>query len=332
MESREPLIFSLQHFCLHDGPGIRSLVFFKGCPLRCPWCQNVESWKAGVEIAFKPQLCIDCGTCVKKCPEHALTDVGKRDAKKCKGCFTCIKSCPSGAMTRFGVCQSPEEIVEELRPEFSLFRISGGGVTFSGGEPALYPEFTAKLAKLLRAEGIDAAMETCGFFNLNRLQPLLRELQLVLFDIKIFDAVQHRRICGVDNMMIKQNLRSLVEAKLRQEGPFVWPRLPLVLGMTDGKDNITAWAGFLNKLGVSFLTIVPYHPMGASKRRWLGLPAGPELRVPINDDLKNIEELFSAEGIRVYKPGEENFEVEYIGSEKWTPSTAIIKDKTQLSF
>jgi pyruvate formate lyase activating enzyme len=223
-------------------------------------------------------------------------------------------------MTRFGVWRSPEEIVEELRPEFSLFRTSGGGVTFSGGEPALYPEFTARLAKLFRIESIDAAMETCGFFDFKRLQPLLRELQLVLFDIKIYDTVQHQRICGTDNMVIKQNLKSLAEARRRQEAPFVWPRLPLVPGMTDGQENIIGWASFLRGLGISFLTIVPYHPMGASKRRWLGLPAGPELRVPTDDELKNIEELFSAEGIRVYKPGEENFEEEYIGSEKWAPS------------
>ncbi len=313
MGSAEPLIFSLQHFCLHDGPGIRSLVFFKGCPLRCPWCQNVESWKAASEIAFKPTLCINCGTCVKKCPEHALTEVGKRDTKQCRGCSTCINSCPSGAMTRFGVSRSPEEIVEELRPEFSLFRTSGGGVTFTGGEPTLYPEFTARLAKFFRTEGIDVTMETCGFFNLERLRPLLQELQLVLFDIKVFDEAQHRRLCGVENTVIKMNLKSLVEAWNRKEGPFIWPRLPMVPGMTDGHDNIKGWAGFLRGLGISFLTIVPYHPMGESKRRWLGLPDGPELRVPTDAELKDIERLFSAEGIRVYKPGEEDFEVDYKG-------------------
>jgi pyruvate formate lyase activating enzyme len=223
-------------------------------------------------------------------------------------------------MTRIGVSRSVEELVEDLRPEFSLFRTSGGGVTFTGGEPTLYPEFTARLAKFLRTEGIDVAMETCGLFDLESLKPLLRELQLVLFDIKIYDTAQHRRICGADNMVIKQNLKYLVEARRRQEAPFVWPRLPLAPGMTDGQDNIKGWAGFLHGLGISFLTIVPYHPMGACKRRWLGLPDGPELRVPTDAELKDIERLFSAEGIRVYKPGEENFEVDYIDSEKRAPS------------
>ena len=306
MGSVEPLILSLQHFCLHDGPGIRSLVFFKGCPLRCLWCQNIESWKAETEIAFKAHLCINCGRCVEKCPEHAFPEVGKRNAERCRYCFTCTDNCPSGAMKRFGVSRSVEELVEELRPEFSLFKTSGGGVTFTGGEPTLYPDFIVRLAKCLRAEGVDVVLETCGFFNLERLRPLLQELQLVLFDIKVFDEAQHRRLCGAENTVIKNNLKSLVEAWKRKEGTLIWPRLPIVPGMTDGLDNIKGWAGFLRGLGLSFLTLVPYHPMGVNKRRWLGLPASPELRVPTDAELKSIEQLFSAEGIKVYKPGEEN--------------------------
>ncbi len=316
MGSAEPLIFSLQHFCLHDGPGIRSLVFFKGCPLRCPWCQNVESWKAEIEIAFKPALCINCGTCVENCPEHALAEVGKRDVKVCRLCFACTESCPSGAMTRFGIHRTPEEIVEELRPEFPLFKTSGGGVTFTGGEPSLYPEFTTRLAGLLRQEGIDAALETCGFFDMEKLSPLVRELQVVLYDIKIYDSEQHHRVCGVDNTVIKQNLKSLAEARGRHEGPLIRPRLPLVPGMTDGQENIKGWASFLRGLGIPFLTVVPYHPMGANKRRWLGLPAGPEFRVPTNAELLTVEQLFSAEGIRVYKPGEETMQGDYAGAEE----------------
>jgi pyruvate formate lyase activating enzyme len=217
-------------------------------------------------------------------------------------------------MTRFGISRSVEELVEELRPEFSLFRTSGGGVTFTGGEPTLYPEFMARLGKSLRDEGIDVALETCGFFNLEMLWPLLQKLQLVLFDIKVFDEAQHRRLCGVENTMIKKNLKSLVDAWNRKEGPFIWPRLPIVPGMTDGHDNIKGWAGFLRGLGISFLTIVPYHTMGVSKRRWLGLPSGPELRVPTDAELKLIEQLFFAQGIRVYKPGEENMQGHYDGA------------------
>lgn len=308
MGSPDPLIFSVQHFCLHDGPGIRSLVFFKGCPLRCPWCQNVESWKTEAEIAFKGALCIGCGTCGEKCPEHAFLEVGKRDKKRCTSCFTCVEACPSGAMVRFGVSRSAEEIIAELRPEFPLYRTSGGGVTLSGGEPTMYPEFANKLATLLRSEGIGVAMETCGLFDFERVTPLLRKLELVLFDIKIWDGERHLRICGHDNTVIKQNLKSLAQAGLPQGFPPVWPRLPLVPGMTDTHENIRGWAAFLRSLDIGFLTIVPFHPMGAGKRRWLGLPDAPLLQTHTEAELERIEELFLAEGITPYKPGEEQGE------------------------
>jgi glycyl-radical enzyme activating protein len=301
--SSDPLIFSLQNFCIHDGPGVRSLVFFKGCPLRCPWCQNVESWKAGVERAFKPALCICCGACSERCPGNAPPGPMQPAVGQCMGCLACVEVCPSGALVRFGVSKTPEEIVGELRPEFPLLISSGGGVTFTGGEPALYPAFGAALAKLLRAEGVGTAMETSGFFDLGRTAPLLREVELVLFDIKIFDQEEHKRICGADNTAIKENLMALA----RDGTPRVWPRLPVVPGMTAGMENIRAWAGFLRELGLSSLTLVPYHPMGEAKRLWLGLPAGPELRVPTEGELGEIGEALAAEGINVCRPGEECF-------------------------
>ena len=307
MASADPLIFSVQHFCLHDGPGIRSLVFFKGCPLRCLWCQNIESWKTEPEIAFKDHLCINCRRCVEKCPEHALSEVGKRNTEQCRFCFTCTDNCPSGALTRFGVSKSVDDLMEELRPEFSLLRTSGGGVTFTGGEPTLHPEFIGKLAKTLRSEGIDVALETCGLFSLEKLRPVLQEFQLVLFDIKIFDEEQHRKLCGVGNKEIKNNLKSLADDWNKRMGSFIWPRLPIIPEMTDGNDNIKRWAAFLRELKISFLTIVPYHPMGVNKRRWFGLPPTPDLRIPRDEDLKKVEKLLEDEGISAYKPGTENF-------------------------
>jgi pyruvate formate lyase activating enzyme len=208
-----------------------------------------------------------------------------------------------------------EDLLEELRPEFSLFRTSGGGVTFTGGEPTLYPEFTGSLAKILRAEGIDVALETCGLFNLEKSRLLLQELQLVLFDIKVFDDAQHKKLCGTGNTEIKSNLKSLVNAWNKRRGPFVWPRLPLVPEITDGHNNIKGWAGLLRELGLTFLTIVPYHPMGANKHRWLGLPPTRELRIHTEEELQSIKQLFFYEGIKVYKPGEENITEYCTGSQ-----------------
>ena len=313
MGSPEPLIFSLQHFCVHDGPGIRSLVFFKGCQLHCAWCQNVESWRADAEIGFKPHLCIGCERCVERCPRHAIATPGHRDAERCGGCFTCVEACPSGATTRFGMKRTPEEIITEIRPEFPLLRESGGGVTLTGGEPTLFPVFAASLASLLRSEGIQVALETCGFFKLEQLRPFLMELQLVLFDIKVFDSERHRLLCGSENGVIKENLRALAEASKKGEAPPVWPRLPLVPGMTDGEANFRSWAGFLRDIGIPFLTVVPYHPMGANKRRWLGLPAGPDIRVPKEEEIEAIVELFYTHGVMVSKPGEEDFQGNPIG-------------------
>ncbi|MDD5711419.1 MAG: glycyl-radical enzyme activating protein [Smithellaceae bacterium] len=316
MASAEPLIFSVQHFCLHDGPGVRSIVFFKGCPLRCGWCQNVESWKARAEIAFKAHLCINCGTCAAKCPAKAITTAGKRDARLCKGCFTCTDNCPSGALTRFGFSKSVDEIASELRPEFSLFASSGGGVTFSGGEPTLFPEFTACLAEKLRAEGIDVVLETCGHFNREQTKPLLRQLRTILFDIKLCDEESHMLLCGSGNTVIKDNLHALAADHAEAGGALVWPRLPFIPGVTDTVENLRGWAEFLAARNISYLTVVPYHPMGNNKRLWLGLPAAQDFRVPSAAELGAAEQLFSAYGIRVYRPGEEPWQEYCRKSEK----------------
>jgi pyruvate formate lyase activating enzyme len=211
-------------------------------------------------------------------------------------------------MTRFGVKRTPEEIVAELRPEFPLLEESGGGVTLSGGEPTLFPEFATSLTRLLRSEGIQVALETCGFFKLEQLRLLLAELELVLFDIKVFDGEQHRLVCGSDNKVIKENLKSLAEAGRKGEAPPVWPRLPLVPGMTDGHENLRAWAGFLRHIGIPSLTVVPYHHLGANKRGWLGFPATPDIRVPKEEEIEAAAKLFHNQGIRVSKPGEEDFQ------------------------
>ncbi len=270
---REPLILSVQHFCIHDGPGVRSLVFFKGCPLRCAWCQNPESWSPRAQLGFKPHLCIACRTCVEVCPNKAVTAPGVRDHGRCRLCFTCVDHCPSGAMVRFGEPRSVESIVDELRPEFPLFRQSGGGVTLSGGEPTMFPRFAADLARRLKAEGIHVAMETCGEFDLAAAGDLLASLDLVLFDIKVFDDAEQRRWCGVGNNRIKANLRAMVAAAAQGKGPRVWPRMPLIPEAIDTPRNFDKWGGLLQELGIPRMTLVPYHNLGDAKRDWLGISA-----------------------------------------------------------
>ncbi len=322
-ERSEPLIFSVQHLCLHDGPGIRSVVFFKGCPLHCTWCQNPESWSKEPELGFKAHLCINCRTCVDICPHGAMTSAGMWDRERCRLCFSCVESCPSGALTRFGVSRSIESLFEELRHEFPLYRNSNGGVTFSGGEPTLFPGFAARLASLLHHHGIHLALETCGQFSLEkhgrvRGQPqsskerpvdsawsLLSEVDLVLFDLKIFDPGEHSRQCGAGNTRIRNNLVTMAERARNNAGPAVWPRLPLIPGITDTKENLLGWSGLLCRAGLENLTLVPYHRLGDSKRTWLGMEPGPDL-LPVTDEaVSTAREVFAQQGITCFSPGEE---------------------------
>ncbi|MHB8781711.1 MAG: glycyl-radical enzyme activating protein, partial [Candidatus Geothermincolia bacterium] len=214
------LFLSVQHFCLQDGPGVRSLVFFKGCPLRCGWCQNPESWSNRPQLAFKDHLCIGCGRCVEACPGSLRRTPGLPPAD-CRLCFACSEACPAGALHRFGEPARPAAIFQALEPEFPLFKRSGGGVTFSGGEPLLCSEAATELATRLRAAAIPVALETCGLFSLPRASSLLALAELVLFDIKLFDDGAHRHWCGGSNQVIKENLAALAS----NESVSVWPRL-----------------------------------------------------------------------------------------------------------
>ncbi len=305
----EPLIVSVQHFCVHDGPGVRSLVFFKGCPLRCAWCQNPETWRPEAEIGFKAHLCIACGNCVAACPHGARPEIGRYEAERCLSCFACSEACPSGALQRFGQPLRVDEVLAQLEPEFPLFRSSGGGVTLSGGEPALFPAFAASLVSALHTEGIHVAMETSGRFSPYRTAELMRRLDLLLYDIKVFDDGLHRKLCGAGNDRIKVNLRELASEVQCGEAPPLWPRLPLIPGMTDGRENLLEWAGFLLKLELRNITLVPYHRLGEAKRGWLSLAAEPD--IPEIDDarIEYARGVLVEAGLRVFMPGEEDWEV-----------------------
>jgi len=268
-------ISAVQHFCLQDGPGVRSTVFFKGCPLRCAWCHNPESQEDEPQLAFKEHLCIGCGKCVEACEHGARKRPGLPDNARCQRCFACVATCPSTALLRYGESRTVADLLSELSPEFPLYRESGGGVTLSGGEPTRQARFAASLAAALSAEGIHVALETCGHYDSDDpdVSALLSHVDLVLFDVKLADPEAHCRFTGVDNRNIVGNLLALTG---QEQGAGLRPRLPLIPGATDGPDNLRAMAGLLEQCGLPSLSVVPYHAMGEARRAWIGWDPGPE--------------------------------------------------------
>jgi pyruvate formate lyase activating enzyme len=307
VNTRNPAIFSIQHFCLHDGPGVRSMVFFKGCPLRCAWCQNPESWRMPPEAAFKAHLCIDCKTCVEVCPQKAISAPGVRDTQKCEDCFTCVENCPSGAMVCFGKYDTIDSVLDELRPEFSYMQNTGGGVTFSGGEPTLFAEFIRDVSKRLHEEKIHTALETCGYFDPEKSITFLSDIDLVLFDINLYDDAFHKKFCGTSNTKIKETFTRLAAQSLARSGPAIWPRLPLIPTVTDTEENLTAWAQFLKKIGIRYLTLVPYHNLGNSKREWLNLPPASSFPAMTDERINDAVKLLEENGVSCFAPGEEEW-------------------------
>lgn len=322
----DPQIISLQHFCVHDGPGIRSVIFFKGCPLRCSWCQNPESWTLDAELGHKRRQCIECNTCVSVCPGGAMSAPGVWSVDDCSKCFKCVEACPSGALTRFGEARSVADIHAELAKEFALYRQSGGGVTFSGGEASLFPEYIAALQGLLKAESIHTAMETCGLFRFKHLRPVdtlindevswkkfsaqilwqaIGGLDLLLFDLKIMDRARHREHCGADNVHIHANFNLLTALARAGCGPQVWPRMPLVPGITDDVDNVRAVARCVRDAGLKGITLLPYHNLGVEKFDWLRQPQQFSAGMLAQDRLLQAQDIVEAEGLICYSSGEE---------------------------
>ena len=256
------IIFDVQRFSVHDGPGIRTLVFFKGCPLCCLWCQNPESLDPQPEIAFYPDTCIMCGECREACETGALAleDPARIDRDLCRRCASCAEVCPAGSLQQVGSPYTPEELLGEVLKDRAFYESSGGGVTLSGGEPLLRTAFLRRFLPLCRAQGVHTAMETCGHAPWEHLEALLPHLDLVLYDLKAIDPEVHRRITGRDNRLILANLE-----RLKTLGRALQVRVPVVPIMTAAPDNLGAIAAYLERLRIEHVCLLPYHSMGEGK-------------------------------------------------------------------
>jgi pyruvate formate lyase activating enzyme len=263
-------IFNIQHFCTDDGPGIRTTVFFKGCPMRCAWCHNPESQSSKEELFLRLDRCRFCGACVQKCPQnaHTLTPAGEHlfDRDLCIACGACADACAFEALETVIREVTVEDVMRELLSDRVFYKHSGGGVTLSGGEPTAQPQFCEALLKACREEGLSTAMETCGYCSPDLLKTLTPLVDVFLFDWKLTDDTLHKRYTGVSNQRISENLRMLCEAGAR-----VILRCPIIPTVNLDDGHMEGIAALANRYtAIERIDLEPYHPMGIGKCEALG--------------------------------------------------------------
>jgi pyruvate formate lyase activating enzyme len=268
----EALVADIQRFSLHDGPGIRTTVFLKGCFLRCLWCQNPEALGRTPEIAVFVERCTDSGRCAEVCPQGAirLGAAGRVDFARCTSCGACVHACAHDAIRLVGRRMGVDELERELLKDLAFFEDSGGGVTFSGGEPMVQASFLAMLLPRLSDRRVHTAMETCGMFPWSRMAALLGSLDLVYFDLKHMDSGIHRRLTGLGNELILANFVKLASSPVE-----LVARMPVVPGFNDDQENVRATADFLLAYGHSTIHLLGYHGFGEAKKSHLGAPLAP---------------------------------------------------------
>lgn len=296
------LVTNVQRYSVHDGPGIRTTVFLKGCPLSCAWCHNPETMSPRAELMFMPERCVRCGQCVEVCPNHAPVGMGASAAAltearaNCLVCGSCVEVCPADGRRVVGRTVTVPELVTEVARDRVFFEESGGGVTFSGGEPLSQFEFLRAGAEACRERGMHVVVDTCGQAPEWQFKELLPLVDLFLYDLKSLDDDKHRRFCGASNRLILDNLR-LLSANHGN----LWLRIPVIGGVNDQPDELAAMAALAAELaGVRQVNLLPYHAVGAGKRERLGVSVdGPSFQAPSSQTLAAAEEVFRNEGLDV---------------------------------
>lgn len=295
----------IQKYSTSDGPGIRTSVFLKGCPLRCRWCHNPELIHPERQTLFTAQKCIGCGNCVKSCPTGALCHGGTRveiDQSLCKRCYSCVDHCYSEALRLSGSDMTVEEVMRSVRQDRGYYDRTGGGMTISGGELLMQADFAEALLDAAAEEHIGTALDTCGFGDGVRLYRMAQRASYVLYDMKSIDDSVHRQATGVSNQRILENLVRLADdPEINRK---IWMRMPLIRGLNDTPDIIARTCAFYREHHLTYVTLLPYHELGISKYKSLGQSCE-SFAPPDAERLREIQAQFQACGTKADILGEQ---------------------------
>lgn len=297
--SASGIIFNIQKFSLHDGPGIRTVVFFKGCPLSCKWCSNPESQSAKIQILWDKEKCTDCQICMKNCPQGAISNPSGKifvDNKQCIGCQTCVNHCPNHALTAEGNRKTVEEIINICLQDKDFYEESNGGVTLSGGEILMQPDFAVSLFKALQKHHIHTALETTGYATSEVFDRVTAYADLLLFDIKHWDEAKHKEGTGVSNSLILENMQRGIHSKKN-----ILPRLPVIPGFNNSLEDAAGFVRRLQEAGATKVQLLPFHQFGEKKYEMLGKEYSfkdtPALH---EEDLSEFQQIFIENGILAF--------------------------------
>ncbi len=291
------MVFNIQKFSIHDGPGIRTTVFFKGCPLNCLWCHNPESQSFDKELMINRDKCTGCGRCVQKCKSNAISmkdGLPVNDFDKCTVCGTCTDFCINNAREIVGEEKAINEILKEIDKDSVFYDQSQGGVTFSGGEAMCQINVLEQLAMRCKEKGISVAVDTCGYVPFESFERILEYVDVFLYDIKLMDSSLHKKYTGVGNELILENL-----IKLSERGANINLRIPVIAGINEDDETIKSILNFIKETNINKVNLLPYHDIARNKYERLGKTYESTLmEVPSSERMKELKEMFEKSGYK----------------------------------